>query len=88
MPKQEIIFHIGGPSYWKNILKTKIEGNLIYNDIFNKTNEEPFSIDIESFEGTLIYGTEIDELTTTIKRGLDNLERTLQSLRKEPEALR
>ena len=55
VPKQEIIFPCGGPGYWEKLSKANIEGNLIYDDIFNKTNKEHFSINIESYEGTLIY---------------------------------
>jgi hypothetical protein len=85
VPKQEIIFPCGGPGYWEGLLKANIEGDLVYNDIFNKTNKEHFSINIESYSGTLIYGTEMDELTTTLKRGLNDLKEALQSNNKKDE---
>lgn len=79
VPKQEIILSIGGPQFWKGIAEKRIEGRIVYNDTSNKTNEEPFSIDPESFKGKLLYGTEMDELTTTIKRGFDKIEKALHA---------
>ena len=85
VPKQEIIFPCGGPQYWEKLSKANIEGDLFYNDTFNKTNKEHFSIDIESFGGTLIHGTEMDELTTTLKRSLGELKDAIQSLKEDHE---
>jgi hypothetical protein len=78
VPRQELIFCCGGPQDWPKFSKADIEGNLIYHDIFNKTNKEHFSIDIQSYEWTLRYGTEMDELTTTIKKGFGELNKTFQ----------
>ncbi len=77
-PRQDLIFCCGGPQDWPKLSKADIEGNLIYRDIFNKTNKEHFSIDIHSYEWVLRYGTEMDELTTTIKKGFGELNKTLQ----------
>jgi hypothetical protein len=79
VPRQELIFCCGGPQDWEKLSKADIEGDLIYDDIFNKTNKEHFSIDIASFTGVLRYGTEMDELTTTIKRGFEEVKNALQS---------
>jgi hypothetical protein len=78
VPKQELIFSCGGPQEWGKLSKADIEGNLIYDDIFNKKNKEHFSIDLESYTGVLRYGTEMDELTTTIKRSFEELKKAFQ----------
>ena len=77
VPRQELIFVCGEPRDWPKLSKADIEGNLIYHDIFNKTNKDHFFIDIASFTETLRYGTEMDELTTTIKKGFEELKKAL-----------
>ena len=37
VPKQELIFPCGGPQYWEKLSKANIEGDIVYNDIFNRS---------------------------------------------------
>lgn len=51
-----------------------IEGQLTYLNIFNEITREDFAIYTNAYEGALLYGNDIDELTYSIK----NLEKSIK----------
>lgn len=87
VPKQEILFCIGGTSDYEKISKEDLRGIVTYLDIFNRQCIEEFYIDIDSYGGALIYGPEIDELTGTIKNGLEEIKREIINSTSKIEAM-
>ena len=81
VPKQEIIFPCGGPQDFSSISKTTLSGTITYIDTFNREYNELFSIDTKSYGGALLCGPEIDELTATIDKGLDNIKKEIKNFK-------
>lgn len=79
---QEFVFTLGGPGDFDSISKENLNANIKYTDVFDEENEEEFFFDFESYGGMLLYGPKMDELTTTIKKGIEDITEELNEISK------
>ncbi len=79
IPKQEVIFVAGVVGYFAKLTQSQLKGTITYKDVFGKSQIENFNIDIESYGESLLYGPGLDELTTIIDRGLENIASSVTS---------
>lgn len=82
VPNQEFVFTLGGPGDFNSISKENLNANIKYTDIFDEENAEEYFFDFESYGGMLLYGPQIDELTTTIKKGFKDITKELNKISK------
>lgn len=70
VPNQEVIYVAGGPLDFGRIARVPLRGTITYKDVFGRTNNEKFNVNVESYRGALLYGPGLDELTATIDKRL------------------
>ena len=77
VPNQEVIYVAGGPQAFEKLTQARLKGTISYTDAFGKRRSENFCIEIASYEGALLYGPGLDELTATIDYGLRAIARNV-----------
>jgi len=90
VPNQELIFVLGASNIFKEISTAELDAKICYSDFNDNKYEIPFNFNFQSYESTLLYGPQLDELTSTINnemskgnRLLNNINDTLISLKKD-----
>ena len=90
VPNQEIIFVLGASDIFKEISKAELDAKICYSDFNDNKYEIPYNFNFQSYESTLMYGPQMDELTSTINNEmskanliLKNINKTLSSLKKD-----